>query len=119
MRVVLEHDNGEIWGQHEIEGVAAFHLLELLPDLPKGDQRANQPAISLIEDLRAGSLAEVARHKEREARAAPIDFTNGELYTLRDALESYWFDCNVGEDEELEAIQPAVEALCAKVEQVL
>ena len=39
MRVVLEHDSGEIWGQHEIEGVAAFHLLELLSGLPKGDRR--------------------------------------------------------------------------------
>ena len=119
MRVVLEHDSGEIWGQHEIEGVAAFHLLELLSGLPKGDRRWGQPAVSLVEDLRAGSLAEVARHEERKAQAAPIDFTCGELYTLRDALESYWFDCDVGEDEELEAIQPTVEALRAKVEEVL
>ena len=119
MRVVLEHDSGEIWGQHEIEGMAAFHLLELLSGLPKGDRRWGQPAVSLVEDLRAGSLAEVARREERETRVPPVDFTNGELYILRDALESYWFDCDVGEDDELRAFQPAVEALRAKVERVL
>ena len=119
MRVVLECDNGEIWGQHEIEGAAADHLLALLSDLPKGDRRGNQPAVSLVEDLRAGSLAEVARRQERETRAAQVAFTYGELYMLRDALESYWFDCGAGEDKELEAIQPAVEALRTKVEEVL
>ena len=119
MRVVLECDNGEIWGQHEIEGWAADHLFDLLSGLPKGDRRSSQPAVSLVEDLRAGSLAEVARRQERMAQTAPIDFTYSELYMLRDALESYWFDCDVGEDEELRAIQPAVETLRAKVEQVL
>ena len=118
MRVVLEHDNGEIWGQHEIEGMAADDLLGVLSNPSKGHQRGSQAAISLVEDLRAGSLAEIVRRQEREARAFSVSFTHSELSILREALHSYWFDCGVGEDDELRAKQPAVEALSAKIDQV-
>ena len=117
MRVVLEHDNGEIWGQHEIEGVAANHLLEVLSGPSKG-RWGTQAADSLVEDLRAGSLAEIARRQEGESRVVTVDFTHSELSILREALESYWFDCDVGEDDQLRAKQPAVEALGAKIDQI-
>ena len=119
MRVVLEHDNGEIWGQHEIEGAAADHLLEVLSGLPKDHPRERQAAVSLVEDLRAGSLAEVARRQETDPRTTTVDFTRSELILLHDALEAYWFDCAQAEDEDLEAKKPAVEALSARIEQVL
>ena len=122
MRVVLEHDNGEIWGQHEIEGAAADHLLEVLSGPPKDHPREMQAAASLVEDLRAGSLAEVARRQETDPRTTTVDFTRStrsELILLHDALEAYWFDCAQGEDEDLAAKKPAVEALSAKVEQLL
>lgn len=117
MRVVLEHDNGEIWGQHEIEGLAANHLLEVLSGPFKG-RRGTQVADSLIEDLRAGSLAEIARCQERESRVVTVDFSDSELAILSEALESYWFDCDLGEDDELRAKRPAVEALSAKIGQI-
>ena len=47
------------------------------------------------------------------------DFTRSELILLHDALEAYWFDCAQGENEDLEAKKPAVEALSARIEQVL
>lgn len=119
MRVVLEHDNGEIWGQHEIEGAAADHLLEALSGPPKSHRRGRQAAASLVEDLRAGSLAEIARRQETEPRTTTADFTRRELILLHDALEAYWFDCTQGENEDLEAQVPAVEALSARIEQVL
>ena len=119
MRVVLEHDNGEIWGQHEIEGAAADHLLEVLSGPPKDHPRERQAAVSLVEDLRAGSLAEIARRQETDPRMTAVDFTRSELILLHDALEAYWFDCAQGENEDLEAKKPAVEALSARIEQVL
>ena len=119
MRVVLEHDNGEIWSQHEIEGAAADHLLEVLSGSPKDHPREMQAAASLVEDLRAGSLAEIARRQETELRTTTVDFTRGELILLHDALEAYWFDCAQRENEDLEAKKPAVEALSARIEQVL
>ena len=119
MRVVLEHDNGEIWGQHEIEGAAADHLLEVLSGPPKDHSWEMQAAASLVEDLRAGSLAEIARRQETDPRTTTVDFTRRELILLHDALEAYWFDCTQGEDEDLEAKVPAVEALSARFEQVL
>ena len=119
MRVVLEHDNGEIWGQHEIEGAAADHLLEVLSGPPKDHPRERQAAVSLVEDLRAGSLAEIARRQETDTRMTTDDFTRSELILLHDALEAYWFDCAQGESEDLEAKKPAVEALTARIEQVL
>ena len=118
MRVVLEHDNGEIWGQHEIEGVAADHLLEVLSSPSKAHQRGIQAADSLVEDLRAGSLDEIARRQKRDSQVVTVRFTHSELSILREALESYWFDCDQGEDDELRAKQPAVEALSAKVDRV-
>ena len=119
MRVVLEHDNGEIWGQHEIEGAAADHLLEVLSGPPKDHPREMQAAASLVEDLRAGSLAEIARRQETDPRTTTVDFTRRELFLLYDALESYWFDCTQGENEDLAAKIPAVEALSARIEQML
>ena len=119
MRVVLEHDNGEIWGQHEIEGAAADHLLEALSGPPKSHRRGRQAAASLVEDLRAGSLAEIARRQETDPPTTTVDFTRGELILLHDALEAYWFDCTQGENEDLAARVPAVEALNARIEQVL
>lgn len=118
MRVVLEHDNGEIWGQHEIEGMAADDLLEVLSNPSKGHRRGSQAAISLVEDLRAGSLAEIVRRQKREARAFAVNFTHSELSILREALDSYWFDCDQGEDDDLKAKQTAVEVLSAKIDQV-
>ena len=118
MRVVLEHDNGEIWGQHEIEGAAADHLLEVLSGPPKDHPREMQAAASLVEDLRAGSLAEIARRQETDPRTTTVDFTRGEMFLLYDALEAYWFDCTQGEND-LAAQVPAVEALSARIEQAL
>ena len=119
MRVVLEHDNGEIWGQHEIEGAAADHLLEVLSGPPKDHPRERQAVVSLVEDLRAGSLAEIARRQETDTRMTADDFTRSELILLHDALEAYWFDCTQGENEDLAAQVPAVAALSARIEQVL
>ena len=108
MRVVLEHDNGEIWGQHEIEGAAADHLLEVLSGPPKDHPRERQAAVSLVEDLRAGSLAEVTRRQEADPRTTTVDFARSELILLHNALEAYWFDCAQGEDEDLELSHPLV-----------
>lgn len=119
MRVVLEYDNGEIWGQHEIEGVAAAHLLELISEPSKENGREGQAAVSLVKDLRGGSLAEISLSQESEQPAARGDFTRSELFILSEALESYWFDCSQGGDDDLKARKPAIEALSAKIEQVL
>ena len=119
MRVVLEHDNGEIWGQHEIVGAAADHLLEVLSGPPKDHPQGRQAAVSLVEDLRAGSLAEITRRQENEPRTTTVDFTRSELILLHDAMEAYWFDCAQGEDEDLEAKKLAVETLSVRIEQVL
>ena len=119
MRVVLEHGNGKIWGQHEIEGAAADHLLEVLSGPPNDHPRERQAAVSLVEDLRAGSLAEIARRQETEPRTTTVDFTRCEVFLLYDALEAYWFDCTQGENEDLAAQVPAVEALSARIEQLL
>ena len=119
MRVVLEYDNGEIWGQHEIRGRAAQYLLECLPEPRQSDGEAVESAQSLIDDLRAGSLSEIANvGEECEPRRTEIEFTEKELFDLRDALESYWFDCSQGEDDVLEAKRPAIEALQAKIDKV-
>ncbi len=56
--------------------------------------------------------------KEREPRTTEIELTEEELFDLRDALESYWFDCSQGEDEVLEAKRPAIEALQNKIDKV-
>ena len=118
MRVVLEHRNGEIWGQHEIEGVAAEHLLKVLSS-PSDDRRGGSQAVdSLVEALRVGSLAEIARGQEREARVVTVDFTDSELAILSEALESYWFDCAQGGDDDLKAKQPAIDALSERIVQV-
>ena len=50
---------------------------------------------------------------------AEVAFTRTELFTLYEALESYWFDCSQGGDEELAGKRPAIEALSAKIEIVL
>ncbi len=55
---------------------------------------------------------------ESDPRTTTVDFTPGELSILSEALESYWFDCAQGEDEDLEAKQPAIEALQERIEQV-
>ena len=117
MRVVLEYDNGEIWGQHEIRGSAAHYLLECLPTPHHGYGEAVDSAHSLIDDLRAGSLSEVY-NTEQEPRTANIEFTERELSTLSAALESYWFDCSQGGDEVLAAKRPAIESLQAKINKV-
>ena len=57
--------------------------------------------------------------RENQPRTTTVDFTRRELILLHDALEAYWFDCTQGEDEDLEAKVPAVEALSARIEQVL
>ena len=98
--------------------MAADDLLEVLSSPSKGHRRGSQAAISLVEDLCAGSLAEIVRRQEREPRAFAVSFTHSELSILREALESYWFDCDVGEDDELSAKQRAVEALSAKIDQI-
>ncbi len=62
---------------------------------------------------------DVKRRKENRPRTTTVEFTDREMFIIRDALESYWFDCEQKEDERLEAEQPAVEALGARVEQLL
>ena len=117
MRVVIEYDNGEVRGQHEIGAVEAAHLLELLSEPTKGNRREGQAAASLVEDLRASSIREISRCQEGEPRMATVGFTLDELSTLSEALESYWFDCAQGEDESLEGRRSAIEALSAKIGQ--
>ena len=57
--------------------------------------------------------------RKEDPRTIPVEFSEREMFIIRDALESYWFDCEQKEDEKLEAEQPAVETLGARVEQLL
>ena len=57
--------------------------------------------------------------RENQPRTTTVDFTRGELILLHEVLEAYWFDCTQGENEDLAAQVPAVEALSARIKQVL
>ena len=70
-----------------------------------------------FEELRAG-FPHGDLSPESEPVEATIDFTWSELAILSGALESYWFDCTQGGDEDLEAKQPAIKALGAKIEDI-
>ena len=61
MRVVIEYDSGEIWGQYEIYGDAAERLLPFLSETPNDSGEAFDPVTSVINDLRSWCLAEISR----------------------------------------------------------
>ena len=69
-----------------------------------------------MKDQRCSTSSESVDEDDGQAEVA---FTRDELFTLYEALESYWFDCSQGEDDELAAKLPAIEALRAKLEMVL